>query len=243
MLKDLIGAAILIAYYITVLVAFPTVLKAFKRIPSEWVRKIQHIGYSMSIFLLVRLFDSWYMAVAAASLLILLAYPVLLALERTKFYRRWFTDRTVRGGELRKQLLFVQLTFALLIFVFWGLLGRQWHFLVPVAVMAWGYGDAAAALVGKFWGKRRVIHRWIEGAKTWEGTGAMMAFAFGAVFLTLLFYGGLTWYISLVVAIIVAPVCAFVELFSRRGMDTFTVPLSAALLILPLVYLFAYLGW
>lgn len=243
MIRDAIGAAILLAYYLVVLVALPAGLRACKKIPAEWVRKIQHIGYSMSIFLLVRLFSTWYGAVAAASLLILLAYPVLLALEKTAFYQRWFVDRASLGGELRKQLLFVQLSFALLIFIFWGLLGRQWHYLIPAAVMAWGFGDAAAALVGKFWGKRHVIHHWIEGAKTWEGTGAMMAFAAGAVFLTMLFYGRQSWYVSLTVAVLVAPVAGFVELFSRKGMDTLTVPLSTALLILPLLYFFAYLGW
>ena len=188
-------------------------------------------------------FDTWYMAIAAAFLLVILAYPVLILLERTPFYRRGFVDRTARGGELRRQLLLVQLTFALLIFIFWGLLGRQWHYLIPVAVMAWGFGDAAAALVGKFWGKRHVLHRWIEGAKTWEGTGAMIAFAAGAVFLTMFFYWKQTWYVSLLVAVIVAPLCGFTELFSRRGTDTITVPLAAALAIMPLVYFFSRLGW
>jgi len=243
MVNDLVGAAILLGYYLVVLVAFPTILKTWTKTPTELVRKFQHIGYSMSIFILVRLFEKWYMAIAAAFLLVLLAYPVLLLLEKTRFYQRSFVDRTARGGELRKQLLFVQLTFALLIFVFWGVLGRQWHYLVPVAVMAWGFGDAAAALVGKFWGKRHVLHRWIEGAKTWEGTGAMMGFAAGAVFLTMLLYWQQPWYVSLVVAVIVAPLCGFVELFSRRGTDTLTVPLAAAVVILPLIYLFSHLGW
>lgn len=241
MLSNIFGTIILLVYYLA-LSALPAILTPCRRIPQEWVRKIQHIGYSMSVFILVRLFDTWYAAVLAASLLLFLAYPALLLLEKTSFYRRWFVDRLPRGGELRKQLLIIQLTFALLIFIFWGLLGRQWHWLIPVAVMAWGFGDAAAALVGKSWGKRHVIHRWIEGAKTWEGTGAMMAFASAAVFLTMFFYGRQPWYISLVAAVTVGPICSFVELFSKRGSDTFTVPLSVALLILPLVYLFSKLG-
>ncbi|MGI6365417.1 MAG: diacylglycerol/polyprenol kinase family protein [Bacillota bacterium] len=243
MINDLIGAAILMGYYLVILVGLPIILRAWTKMPKELVRKFQHVGYSMSIFIMVRFFDTWYMAIAAAFLLVILAYPVLILLERTPFYRRGFVDRTARGGELRRQLLLVQLTFALLIFIFWGLLGRQWHYLIPVAVMAWGFGDAAAALVGKFWGKRHVLHRWIEGAKTWEGTGAMIAFAAGAVFLTMFFYWKQTWYVSLLVAVIVAPLCGFTELFSRRGTDTITVPLAAALAIMPLVYFFSRLGW
>jgi len=243
MIDNIIGATILLVYYMVIIVALPTALKAWTRIPKELIRKFQHVGYSMSIFLLVRLFDTWYAAVAAASVLMLLAYPLLMVLEKTSIYQHWFVDRTIRGGELRKQLLLVQLSFALLILVFWGILGRQWHYLIPVAVMAWGFGDAAAALVGKFWGKKYVVHRWIEGAKTWEGTGAMIGFATPAVFLTMMFYGRQTWYVSLLVAVIVAPICGFVELFSRKGTDTLTVPLITAFVILPLVYLFAHLGW
>ena len=243
MIDDIIGAAILMAYYLVILVALPTALRAWTRTPKEVVRKFQHVGYSMSVFILVRLFAKWYMAIAASFLLVLLAYPVLILLERTPFYKKGFVDRTARGGELRKQLLMVQLSFSLLIAVFWGLLGRRWHYLIPVAVMAWGFGDAAAALVGKFWGKRHVVHRWIEGAKTWEGTWAMMAFAAASVFLTMFFYWRQSWYVSLIVALVAAPLSGFTELFSWRGADTLTVPLVTACVILPLVYLFSCLGW
>jgi hypothetical protein len=50
------------------------------------------------------------------------------------------------------------------------------------------------------------------------------------------------FFVSLIVAALVAPICAVVELFSSRGMDTLTVPLSAAFAILPLMLFFAYLG-
>jgi dolichol kinase len=115
--------------------------------------------------------------------------------------------------------------------------------MVAVAVMAWGFGDAAAALVGKFLGKRTIIHAWVEGAKTHEGSMAMMLAAFVAVFLTLLFLSELSWYISLLVALVVAPISAVVELFSKRGTDTLTIPLATAAVAFPLVVLFAYLGW
>jgi|LSQX01.1.fsa_nt_gb dolichol kinase len=242
-LNDLLAAGILLVYYLIGLVAIPAMLKAWSKLPDEVIRKIQHVGYSLSVFILLRLFSTWYIAVAAAFLLVLLAYPVLLAIEKTSTYKRLFVDRTERGGELRKQLVYVQVSFAVLIFLFWGLLGAKWHYMVAVAVMAWGFGDAAAALIGKFFGGKSIAHRWIEGDKTREGTTAMIIIAFLAIFLTLLFYGGLPWYISLLIALATAPVCGIVELFSRRGIDTLTVPLAAAAAIFPLVYLFTYLGW
>jgi phytol kinase len=242
-LNDLLAAVILMVYCLAGLVVIPVMLKAWSKLPGELIRKIQHVGYSLSIFILLRLFSSWYMATAAAFLLVLLAYPALLYIEKTSFYKKLFVDRARSGGELRRQLLFVQLTFATLIFLFWGLLGVKWHYVVAVAVMAWGFGDAAAALVGKFFGKKALVHRWIEGVKTCEGTMAMIVTAFLAIFFTLLFCSGLSWYICLLVSLSAAPVCGIVELFSRRGTDTLTVPLAAAALIFPLICLFSYLGW
>jgi phytol kinase len=242
MLSDLVGAGILLAYYLVICVTLPTLLKIYTKTPTEVVRKTQHVAYSLSVFLLLNFFSTWYIAIGAAFLLVVLAYPVLLLLEKSSAYRKNFVDRTTTGGELRRQMLFVQLSFAILIFVFWGVLGTHWAYLVAVSIMAWGFGDAAAALVGKAWGRRRILSRLIDGAKTCEGTWAMIVVAGLALFLTLLFYGGLPWYTSLLVAIIVAPVSGIVELFSRRGLDTLTVPLSTAALTLPLVYLFSLLG-
>ncbi len=243
MLSDITGALLLMAYYLVFCLLLPTLLKAFTGAPKELVRKIQHVVYSLSIFLMIKLFSSWYAAVIAASVLIMAAYPALLFLEKTSWYRKLFVDRKAKGGELRKQLLLVQFSFALLIFLFWGLLGTDWRYLVPVAVMAWGFGDAAAALVGKAFGRKLVISRFVDGPKTYAGTAAMFLAAALAIFLTLLIYAGKPWQTSLLIAVTVAPVCAVVELFSRRGIDTLTVPLAAAAMMLPLIHLLSLLGW
>ncbi len=243
MLNDLMGAGILLAYYLVFTALLPTLLKVKLGVPTELVRKIQHVVYSLSIFLLLELFSSWYIAIAAAFLLVIVAYPVLIMMERTAWYKRTFVDRTSKGGELRKQLLYVQLSFALLIAIFWGLFGIDWRYVIAVAIMAWGFGDAAAAIIGKAFGRRRIFHYLIDVGKTYEGTVAMAAFAAPAIFITLLTYGGQSWYVSLLVALVVAPLCGIIELFSRRGTDTLTVPLSAAFSIMPLIYLFYILGW
>ena len=241
--NDLVATIVLVAYYLVGLLAIPTMLKAWSPLPREVIRKIQHVAYSLSVFILLRLFSTWYMAVLAAFCLVLLAYPALYLLEKTELYKKYFVDRTERGGELRKQLLYVQISFAALILFFWGILGAKWQYMVAVAVMAWGFGDAAAALVGRFLGKRTFVHAWIEGAKTHEGTLAMMVAAFVAVFFTLLFLSGLSWYICLLISLIVAPIAGVVELFSKRGTDTLTIPFATAAVVFPLVVLFGYLGW
>ena len=47
---------------------------------------------------------------------------------------------------------------------------------------------------------------------------------------------------SLAVALLVAPVSAIVELFSNKGIDTLTVPISTGLAILGLMSLISFLG-
>lgn len=173
-MNDLASAGILILYYLALCVAGPTLLRVWLRLPTELVRKTQHIAYALSIFILLRLFSEWYFAIAAAFGLVLLGYPALLLFERSPRYMQVLVARTSSGGELRRQLLYVQLSFALLIFLFWGLLGPQGKYIIAGAVMAWGFGDAAAALVGKAFGRRYFIHSLIEGAKTHEGTLAMI---------------------------------------------------------------------
>ncbi len=240
--RDVLGGIILFAYYLVVCVIIPVPLKYWTRVPSEIIRKTQHIGYSLSIFLMLNLFSTWYWAITASAVLVVVAYPTLLIIERTRWYERAFADRAESGGEFRRSLLMVQVTFGLLIVVFWGWLGIRWAPVIGVAVTGWGIGDAAAALVGKAWGHRRVLLRWVDHAKTYEGTAAMATFAGVAFFLTLFFYVGLPWESSLAIAMIVAPLCALVELATRGGYDTFTVPIVAALAIAPLIGLFRLAG-
>ena len=224
-----------------IVIGLPTVLlKVFFNVPFEVIRKMYHMVITLSIFPLVMCFRTWYMAVLAVALLALVIYPILMLVENSSGYRRIAVERT--GGEFKRSLIIVQLSIALLIFVFWGLLGPEWKYVAVVAVMAWGFGDAAAALVGKKYGRRRIFHRWIEGMKTMEGTQAMFVTAGTAIFITLMIYGGQPWHVSLVVALLVAPVSAVVELFSNRGLDTLTVPISTGLAVLMCMSLFSLLG-
>ncbi len=243
MVEASIGAASLLTYYFVALFLVPLALRARTSLPLEVVRKFQHVAYAMSIFLLLGLFRHWYVAVAAAFLLVIVAYPVLALWERYPSYRRLLTDRTSRGGELRRQMLYVQLAFALLIAVFWGALGEGGRPLIAAAVMVWGFGDAAAALIGRFLGRHKIVHPAVDGSKTVEGTAAMVVAAAVAAFVTLFWYGGQTWWVSAAAAAVVGPLAGLVELVSRRGLDTLTVPLVTAVALLPWLLIAATFGW
>ncbi len=224
-----------------VAIGLPAILlKVFLDLPFELLRKMYHMVITLSVFPLVILFTHWYMALLAAVLLVVIAYPLLLVFEKSSMYKRIAVER--EDGEFKRSLIIVQLSISLLIIAFWGVLGSEWKYVAIVAVMAWGLGDAAAALVGKKFGRRRIVHPKIEGMKTMEGTHAMFIVAFLAIFFTMLVYAGKSWHVSLTVAVLVAPVCALVELFSNRGMDTLTVPISTGFSILILMSLLSRLG-
>ncbi len=234
----LTGFALLLAYFV-VFGAPVILLKVVTHAPRELMRKLYHLLFVLSIVPLLLVFDTWYAAALAALLFALLVYVALALLEHTAFFRRVAIERN--PGEFKRSLVLAELSIALLIFLFWGLLGADWKFIVLVAVMAWGFGDAAAALVGKAFGRNQIAHPKIEGSKTVEGTMAMLVVAAIAIFLTMLLVGQplLT---SLAVAVLVAPVGALVELFSHRGFDTLTVPLSVGLSVLLLLAIFSFAG-
>lgn len=237
--NDLISFGLYIGYFLVTGITPLLVLKLLNT-PFELTRKILHLVITFSIFPLLILFRAWYVAVLAAIAFALIVYPALALLERTALFQRLAVER--KGGEFKRSLLIVQLSLAILLTLFWGVLGADWQYVAVVAVLAWGFGDAAAALVGKTFGRRRIRHPRVDGPKTVEGTAAMFVVAGLVIFFTLLLYAGQPWHVSITAAVLIAPAGAAVELFSRGGMDTITVPLAMAFLLTPLMSLVTLLG-
>lgn len=236
--NDLIAMGLFLAYFIFALLPVALLRLCFK-VPFELMRKMLHLIATLSIFPLLYLFSTWHAAVLAACLFALIIYPVLKLIEKTALYRQYAVERS--SGEFKHSLIIVMLSYAILIFIYWGILGPEWKYVAIVAVMAWGFGDAAAALVGKRFGRHHILHPWIEGSKTMEGTQAMFVTSGLAIFCTLFFFTHQPWFVSLAIALLVAPVCAAVELFSRRGLDTLTVPFTTGFATLFYIAIFALL--
>jgi phytol kinase len=239
----IIHALLLLAYYALFCALIPMFMKSVLKLPDEFSRKFQHISYAMSILLIILVAKSWYYAIFSSAMLILFAYPFLYVLERTKWYPKNFVDRDIKGGEMRRSMLLVQLSYIILIILFWGILGESYQYLIVIAVITWGYGDAAAALFGKAFGKTKIHVILVDPSKTWFGSNAMTLAAFVTLFLMLLFYAHFTWYVSLLIAFIVAPVSSALELFSKKGMDTLFVPVGTAVTLYIWVLIFTHIGW
>lgn len=228
----LICFSILIVYFVTC-VFLALLLRCFIKIPSEIFRKALHLMLLCSIFVLVYAFPTWWLSALAAVLFILVVYPILMAGERIKGYAEMLTER--KKGELKRSLVVAFGMFAVIISLCWGLLGDRW--LVLACIFAWGFGDGAAALVGKRFGRHFLQGKLIEGRKSLEGSLAMFFVSFASVIIILLLRGGLPWYGYIVTAVLTAATCTAVELYTRGGFDTVTCPVAAAAVILPLLWL------
>ena len=233
MLLELIkGYGCLLVYFV-VCASLALMVRRLIKIPREVFRKTLHMILLGSIFVLTYAFPLWWQAAAAAAIFMVMVYPILVLAERLPGYAQLLTER--KRGEIKMSLAVVFFMFAALISVCWGWLGQK-H-LVLASVLAWGLGDAAAALIGKRFGRRFISGRLVEGRKSMEGTLAMFAVSFLTVLAVLLFQCPLVWYAYVPIALITAAACALVELYTRNGMDTLTCPFAAAAVLIPLVRL------
>ncbi len=234
-----IGFGALVGYFAAAVLVILAVRPVLKN-RSEPFRKLLHMAALLCVPVVLAACPTWQCAAGVMLLFGAIVFPVLLALEKTAWYRRVLPER--RAGELKSSLLLFFFTMSALIALVWGGMGEQWRFVILAAVLAWGLGDAAAALVGTAFGRRRIRCRLADGKKTVEGSACMCAVSALAILAVCLVSSGAPWYASLAAACLVAPACAAAELFSRRGLDTVIVPLTAACLLFATLRVFTLLG-
>lgn len=231
-LEFITGFGILLCYLV-VCASGALALRRFFKVPREVFRKTLHLIAIGSVFVWTYGFKTWWVSVTAAVVLTVMVYPILAFAERFPGYSELLIER--KQGEIKRSLVVVFGMFSVLISICWGLIGEK--YLVIASVLAWGLGDAAAALVGKRFGRKFITGRLVEGRKSLEGTLAMFAMAFTSVMVILLAYGSVVWYHCIPIAVVTAAVCAVVELYTKNGMDTLTCPIAAAFVMIPLILL------
>lgn len=204
------------------------------RIPDELFRKILHCILLGSLLVFVFCFDGWWQAALCSVGFAVIVYPILAWFERYKGFSKLTTER--KKGELKESLLLVFGMFALVIAVCWGWLDDR--YLVLASVYAWGFGDAAAALVGKKWGTHKIHFGHADSHKSLEGSSAMFLVSLVSVTVILLCRGGLSPAGYVIAPLFTALVSTFAELYSKDGHDTVICPLSAMVVLLPLIWCF-----
>lgn len=204
------------------------------KIPNELFRKILHGILLGSLFMFTFAYGEWWISALAAVIFEILVYPILVIFERYKNYSELTTKR--KKGELKSSLLLVFTMYAVVVAICWGWLGDR--YLALTAIYAWGFGDAAAALVGKKFGKHKIKWKYTDGKKSVEGSSVMFLTSFLSVILILGCRGGLGTWGLIIVSFVTAVVSTLAELYSKNGMDTVICPMSAMAALLPLMYLF-----
>lgn len=227
--RDLIGCIVYCTYYIGFAALLAVLSKTFK-VPKEIFRKSYHILCSLSVFILIRLFDNWYAAVLASMVPFMLGYLAISLSRKFPVFAFISMGRDRQGDELAKQIIYALTAFVLLVSFCWGLLGPEWKFHAAVGIMAWGFGDAISAIVGKRFGKRKVNGVVFDSHKTVEGTSAGALGAFAAIFGTIMYFSTYPWYLNLLVSIVLAVSTALLELVCRNGVDNLILPVSIGLL-------------
>ena len=204
------------------------------KIPNELFRKILHCILLGSLLMFTFAYEKWWISALAAVIFEVLVYPLLIVLERFKNFSEITTER--KKGELKNSLLLVFTMYAVVVSICWGWLGDK-H-LALAAIYAWGFGDAAAALVGKQFGKHKIKWKYTDGKKSVEGSLAMFMVSFVSVLIILSYRGGMSITRIIITALVTAAVSMLAELCSKNGNDTVICPMSAMVVLIPFVYLF-----
>lgn len=206
------------------------VLYFLVRIPKPIFRKLLHaIAFGSSAFLIIEA-ASWQSASLSMALFAVIVYPILAVAEKgVPIYDDLFVQK--RPGEIKRSLLLLFLGEAVVVALGWGLTGNR--AIAASAILMWGEGDAAAALVGIYFGTHIVKWCIADGKKTWEGTCAMFVTALACGLFIFTVFEGLPFARALLTCVPTAAVAALVELASKDGNDTIWVPLATvAMLIL-----------
>ncbi|MBO5305843.1 MAG: hypothetical protein J6B12_03670, partial [Clostridia bacterium] len=213
--------------YIAALAAVLIVVRFTTKVPDYIFRKLLHFVAFTSILPLVFSTDIWWVAVAVEVLFLILVIAALQFFEHFSFYKKLFVEKGKHEVILSFVALFGLMT--ALIAIFWGCFGAEHLYIAVGAIMAWGPGDAVAAIVGKKMGKHKLQGKHIEGTKSIEGSVGMAITAFACLLPVLMFMSALPWYVSVIFALVIAPVASLTELFTKGGWDTVTVPAAVSL--------------
>ncbi|MCC8182111.1 MAG: TSUP family transporter [Clostridiales bacterium] len=198
----------------------------FLHIDGEVRRKVLHTIAFLIILVILLASEHWYVPALLSVLFVAIVYPVLKICEKKPFYANLFQERT--SGEVRKSLVLLFGSSAALVTLFWGVLDSE--LTVLSAVLAWGLGDEAAALIGKRYGRHKIGWKFADRRKSYEGSCAMLCVSFAAALLSL-WVGGVPLAAAFCAAILSAAAASVTEAVTKKGYDTVTVPWVAAVII------------
>ena len=217
-----------LAAYIAPALLILVPLRFLTKVPSFVFRKLLHMVAFTCVTLMILRSGSWQAASLTSVLIALVFYPVLAIFEKESWYPSLLVEK--EPGEIRKSLVMFFFMFAGIAAVCWGVFQKP--DVCAQAILMWGTGDAAAALIGIPFGKHKVKLRPADGKKSWEGSAAMFIVSFGVGLALMLALGSSGAGRSVISALAAALAGAATELFSPSEYDTISVPVVIASVLL-----------
>ena len=199
------------------------------KIPDYIFRKLLHIVAFTSILPLALCTDYWLIAVLVEIVFLIVIIAALHFFEHFSFYSSLLVEKGKHEVITSFVMLFSLMT--VLLAVYWGGFGAEHKYIAVAAVMAWGPGDAMAAIIGQRFGKHKLRGSHIEGTKSVEGCVAMAVTSFVCTLPVLLTMSAMPWYLCVLFATVIAPIASITELYTKHGLDTVTVPMVSSLIL------------
>jgi len=203
------------------------ITRLFFKIPPYIFRKLLHLIAFTSLIEMIIIANTWYTASLTALLFAAIVYPILRLCEKYSWYDNLFVQK--KKGEIKISLVLLFTMISAVIAFSWGLFDHK--YIAITAILMWGIGDASAAIIGIRFGKHIIPWNISDGKKTFEGSFAMLCTSFLSGFLCMLILSGLAWYLSFTITLLSALVATFVELISKKGLDTVTVPIAVTIIL------------
>lgn len=230
----LYGTVITVLYFVTFATIMLTI-RYFFNIPDEIFRKILHFILLGAYIPLVFAFKARWLATAFALLLIIILHPLLFAAEKISGFSSFVNER--KEGEFKSSMVLAVGMMAFSVAVCWGIFKDK--YLVLASIYAWGVGDAAAALIGKRFGKHKITWKAADGKKSVEGSFAFFVCSFLSVMAVLLVRGKIDILWCVIISAVTAALCAVAEMCSKNGIDTVICPIVAMFVLIPSIMFFS----
>lgn len=204
-------------------------LKYVIKLKGEWYRKILHLFFMGSIFPFTYIFHYWWTAVIALVAFLVVALIGLSVLEKYPFYSELLAER--KPGEIKRSISIAFIVFITIISVVWGIFGEEYKYIIIASILAWGIGDALAALVGKRENTKIITNKLVKSTKTIEGSVAMFVSSTIVIFLVIYFMGNNPIWYSIIISLVAGIVATLTEMWTKEGWDTLSVPIAVMIIL------------
>lgn len=198
--------------------------------PKDYIyRKVLHLCAIFTIFSFILPAHTWWISILDVLTVIILIDVTLLIIQRKPLYKVLFVEKS--HNEVFVMINAYYLIMMVLIAFFFGFSGELHKYLAITAVLSWGIGDAAAAIVGISIGKHNLKLPLVDEHKTIEGSAAMFVGSYIACLITLLIFYNYPLWLIIIEPLVVALILTITEAISKKGLDTISCPLVATLIL------------